>query len=371
MSKSHETNESSALIVTPTQDVTPNNQQIADNPDLSDGTAETTASVNEAASVDQTNQNPSSDISEAAAKSILDGFDDTDFPFRLEKALLNIWGEPEHKDRLKALIEANGWTKEPIWVASVKGVEGKPFLFDGMTRFMIWLERKAQGIVEPLPEIESKTFETMYDALGEAIKIQNGRRSTTPAQIAFASLLALKQEGYDISPKTQGRQPKVDKAKQTALKNLPSAKELATKIGVSDPIIRVVQKAMKYPELISQLVSVNPENQITTTQAQNRMEGYRRDIDVHNRQKTLAKRREKLAKMKATTTSNIIGPSGIHTGDSVEFMDRIEPCSVSFALTSIPYPCNVEYDAAKPFNGDYQAYPLSTNIQSYRMNHCR
>lgn len=289
----------------------------------------------------------------AAPESVLKTFDDSDAPFRLEKTVMDIWGNAEHKADLAEGIEEDGWTEEPIWCAAVAGINGKPFLYDGYTRLTVWMERRAAGIVEPLPKHKVRTFTSMEAVLEAVIKIQKRRRNTTAPQLVIAHLRAKELQGYAIAPKAQGRQSKKTKANGIAL---PSAKKLAEEIGVSDPVVRKVLDCWKYPDLIEKLNSSNPEVQITVTQAKNREKGKGRDEKMHRRAELLAKRRDRLAKMQAPNNPDVIEPNGIYTGDAIALMGRIKPNSTDLIFTSIPYACNVPYDVTPPFIGDLATY---------------
>lgn len=295
---------------------------------------------------------------------LLSGAAPDDLPFRLERSLLKIWGEPDPNGSLSELIDADGGIRDPLLCAQIDGdPDPKPVLYDGFTRLAIYFHRKAKGVNEAFPGFEVKSFATMTEVVKKVIAVQNSRRNVTPAQIAYAALEAKRLEGYAIEAKRQGRQKATEaKANQLALKPLPGAKALGEEIGVSDPIIRTVLKAYQYPDLLEKLISRDPSTQITATQAENKMEGYRRDQDVHSRAKTVKARRDKIAKMGAAPTPDAIVPNGIYTGDAVQLMDRIAPNSISFVCTSIPYPCNVVYDVAEGFDGDFPKY-LDTYVR--------
>lgn len=97
------------------------------------------------------------------------------------------------------------------------------------------------------------------------------------AQIAFAGLEAKRLQGYRIEAKPQGRQPKRGaegcKASQPALRELPSAKELAAELGVNDQAVRVVLKSYRYPEVQQKLLS----GEIAPKSAEHQMEGFNRE----------------------------------------------------------------------------------------------
>lgn len=291
------------------------------------------------------------------------GYDIESLPFQINEEILRIWGEPQDLDQLRNLIDADGGIRDPLLCANIKGSDGKPFLYDGFTRLMIWTNNPTSEV----PKIEVKEFENLGDVILKVLAVQKSRRNLTEVQIAYAGVEAMKLQCFDTSPRPQGRPKKKtkaseEKASEVALKELPSAKELAASFGVSDPIIRVILKAQEHPQILSDLISNDPEIRITPQQARNRMEGKERDNAIHQRAKTNQIRRNKIATMQAPTLPNEIKADGIFTGDATELLTRIKPNSINLVVSSPPYACGVPYDVTPPFDGDYPKY-LDTFIR--------
>lgn len=276
-------------------------------------------------------------------------------PFRLHPRLMSIWGEATDKNQLAQLIDADGGIRDALLCAEIQGEENaKPILYDGLTRLTIYFERKAAGKVEPLPRIEVKTFPNVGDVLLNAIAVQSSRRNVSAAQIAYAGLEAKRMQGFRIESKPQGRRPKTpeDKASQSALQELPSAKEIARELGVNDHAVRVVLKSYNYPDVQQKLLS----GEIAPKSAEHRMKGYKRDKDIHHRKKTLQERQTYLGTLGNAAIPDVITANGLYTVDACDGMSRITADTIALICTSLPYACDVAYDVTPGFDGDLHKY---------------
>ena len=277
-------------------------------------------------------------------------------PFRSDPEIMKIWG-PRDAVALKNLIDEDGGIRDSIQCARIKGDDGKPILFDGYTRLMIHFARKADGKREDVPAYTVVEFDNLGEVLAKVLKVQDARRNVTAPQIAYTALKIKQMQGFDISAKPQGRP--ANEKRNSSLKTLPSAKALAKEFGVSDPMIRLAQKAMNHsdPKMLMGLLA-KPEDPayMSPSQVTRKIKAYTRDVAVHSREKNRQIRMAKIAKMKAKPIANEIGADGIFTVDAIEGIKRISPGTVDFVCTSIPYPCDVRYDCSIPFDGDYPKY---------------
>lgn len=274
-------------------------------------------------------------------------------PFKLHPQLMNVWGAATDKKKLTALIAADGGIRDPLLCAKV---DGEVYLYDGFSRLSIYFERKAAGTVEAFPKHEVNDFGSFGDVLLKVLSVQSSRRNLTPPQLAYYALEAKRQQGYDISPRNRGNQPKSSKASALALKPLPSMKKLAEETGISDFSLREIQRLLDHPTILADLVTNDPERQLSVKQARHRREGHRRDANIHNRTKLVEERRKALAGLTKEACADLISPCGFYTTDTCKGMDRIAAKSVGFICTSIPYACDVEYDVTPGFDGNLTKY---------------
>lgn len=278
-------------------------------------------------------------------------------PFRSDPKIMAIWGSRD-PEGLKALIDRDGGIRDALQCARIKGDLGKPILFDGYTRLLIHFARAAEGKADNVPAYTVVEFDDLGQVLAKVLAVQTARRNVTAPQIAHAALQIKALQGFDISPRPHGR-PTAEKA-NSSLKRLPGVKALSKEFGVSDPIIRIVQQAQAHqdPKMLDGLLA-KPEDEeryLSPLQVKRKIGAYKRDEAVHSREKHRKLRAARIAKMTAPKTPDEIAPDGVFTVDAIDGIKRIAPGTIDLCCTSIPYPCDVRYDNAIPYDGDYEKY---------------
>jgi hypothetical protein len=285
-------------------------------------------------------------------------------PFVTHTEIMDIWG-PRDAAALKRLIDHDGGIRDSLLCARIRGQEGKPILFDGYTRLMIYFARKREGHSEAVPAYVVQDFDDLGQVLHRILLVQKARRNVTAMEVADAALRIKVMQGYDTALKPTGR-PQSERRNGT-LKPLPSAKVLAKEFGVSDRMIRLVQQANAYlgeEDRRRMLAKPQEKDYLSPTQLAAKIEARRREASKVAREKVLNRRRRKLEKMQVAADPDAIAPNGLFTIDAIEGIKRIAPGTVDFVCTSIPYACDQPYDKCPAFDGDYKKY-LDTYVRGW------
>lgn len=264
-------------------------------------------------------------------------------PFRIDRTIAALWGQPEHLLLLKGQVTRTRKI-DALVVGSVRGLR-RPILIDGLTRLLVHHELGNEGVHVPF-EVETREYASYADAIEDVVNIQRARRNITEGQIALALLEAERVRRGGLPRRGRGR-PKA------CAHAFPSAKALARRAGVGDWAVRVVSKAMTVNPSIVPLIR---EGTISLRTAERRLSSQNRDTNRTAQRRSTADRRNFIKGLKLLPAPGSVTPNGIYCGDAVEQMKRIDSGTVGLIATSIPYPCSVEYDLRRAFDGDYKLY---------------